>query len=162
VKLSNAVWGAIAGAGGGIVGGAVKLACEAIVPPRAPDREPPPGVLVADIVRRANGRELSKSEKERAAMTIHWVFSTLSGALYGFIVEAVPSTQESQGIPFGFVLWIGLHEIALPLLHATPTLGKLPIAEQINESITHCIYGFSVEKTRRSLRPLFEPWPRIA
>jgi uncharacterized membrane protein YagU involved in acid resistance len=43
------------------------------------------------------------------------------------------------------------------LLRATPPLRELPISEQVNEFITHCAYGFSVERTRRALRPLLEP-----
>jgi putative membrane protein len=158
MMLSNGIRGAIAGAAGGIVGGAVKLACEALVPPRPPDREPPPGVLVADVVRATDGRELSKDEKQRAAMTVHWIFSLLSGALHGVAVEANASLARSEGVPFGLAIWLGFHEVALPLLHATPPLPELPLSEQINECITHCAYGFSVERTRRSLRPLLNPF----
>lgn len=157
MTVSNAIRGALAGAAGGIVGGAVKLACEAIVPPRPPDREPPPGVLAAGIVRATDGRELSKDEKQRAAMTAHWIFSLLSGAFHGVAVEAEAKLECTQGVPFGLAIWVGFHEIMLPLLHATPPLRELPLSEQINECITHCVYGFAVERTRRSLRPLLDP-----
>ena len=72
--------------------------------------------------------------------------------------EANASLARSEGVPFGLAIWLGFHEVALPLLHATPPLPELPLSEQINECITHCAYGFSVERTRRSLRPLLNPF----
>jgi uncharacterized membrane protein YagU involved in acid resistance len=154
---SNALRGACAGALGGIVGAAVKLACEAVVPPRPPGREPPPGILAADLRRSIDGRELSADEKQRAAMSAHWLFSVLSGALYGALLETNVSIAALEGAPLGFALWLGLHEIALPLLHATPPLRELPLSEQLNEFVTHGLYGFSVERTRRAFRPLLDP-----
>ena len=85
-------------------------------------------------------------------MAAHWLFSILSGAFHGVLVEASPSLERSQGIPFGLAIWIGMHEILLPLTKATPSLGKLPRSEQLNECITHCAYGFTVERTRRIVR----------
>jgi len=157
MKLSDGVRGAVAGLVAGIVGGAVKLACEAVVPPRPPGREPPPGVLAAEIVRFADGRELTDGEKQRAAMTTHWIFSALSGAMHGAAVEARPALERSEGVPFGIAIWVGFHEIVLPLFKATPPPGKLPLSEQINELVTHCAYGFAVERTRRAIRPLLDP-----
>jgi uncharacterized membrane protein YagU involved in acid resistance len=154
---SNAMRGACAGAVGGIVGAAVKLACEAVVPPRPPGREPPPGILAADVRRNIDGRELSGDEKERAATSAHWLFSALSGALYGTILETNASLATFEGAPLGIALWLGLHEIALPLLKATPPLRELPISEQANEFVTHALFGFCVERTRRSFRPLLDP-----
>jgi putative membrane protein len=152
MTVRNGMRGALAGAIGGVAGGAVKLVCEAIVPPRPPDREPPPGVLAAKIARRADGRTLSKMQKQRAATTAHWTFSILSGAVHGALVEAMPSLEKSEGIPFGLAIWIGMHEILLPLTRATPSLRKLPLSEQLNECVTHCVYGVSVERTRRIVR----------
>ena len=157
MTFSDGMRGAFAGALGGVVGGAIKLACEAVVPPRSPDRKPPPGVLVADIVRRTDGRELSDDEIERAASSVHWVFSVLTGALYGAVVEWKPGVEKAEGIPLGLALWIGLHEIALPILHATPPVANIPASEHVNECVTHGAYGFGVERTRRALRPLLDP-----
>lgn len=150
----NALKGALAGVAGGAAGGAIKLACEAIVPPRAPDREPPPGLLAAMIVRATIGCELTKDQRARAAMGAHWVFSLATGALHGALVESNPRLQESRGIPLGLALWLGFHEIMLPLVHATPPLAQLPASEQVNECLTHCAFGFTVEATRRAVRPL--------
>jgi putative membrane protein len=146
------VKGVVTGAIGGIAGGAVKLACEAVVSPRSPGREAPPGILAGNIVRRTTGRELSREQRQSAAMGAHWLFSTLTGAVHGAIVEARPSLEATHGIPLGLALWAGMHEMILPLLHATPSLADLPMSEQVNECVTHCIYGFTVETTRRTLR----------
>lgn len=151
----NIVKGALAGAIGGVVGGAVKLGCEAVVPPRPPDREAPPGILAANVVRSVTGGELSKDQRARAAMGAHWMLSLVSGALHGALVESKPSIERSQGLPLGLAVWVSMHEIMLPLAHATPPLKELPASEQLNECITHCAFGFAVERTRRLVRPLF-------
>jgi uncharacterized membrane protein YagU involved in acid resistance len=148
----NPLAGALAGSVGGLVGGAIKLLCEKIAPPRPKWRQPPPGVLAAKITRAVAGTDLTKSQRENASNVIHWTFSILSGALYGAIAERVPRARTGGGTIFGFVVWAGLHEIALPLARATPPLAELPVAEQLNEFVTHAIYGATVERVRALLR----------
>jgi|GEM_PF-4533155 len=139
---------ATAGAVGGLAGAAIKLVCEAIVPPRSPDREPPPGVIAANVVRAVNGRELSSERQNSVALWIHWIFSVATSVMYGVIVSRSPRASPKKGIGFGIAVWAGLHEITLPLLRATPPLRKLPIGEQVNELISHVIFGTTVEYVR--------------
>lgn len=140
--------GAIAGAIGGLAGAAIKLLCEKIVPPRTPDREPPPGIIAANIVRAASGRELSRERMATVALAIHWTFSTVTSAAYGVLVARTQRARLGSGVGFGLAVWVGFHEITLPLLRATPPLGELPIGEQVNECISHAIFGTTVERVR--------------
>lgn len=143
------VWaGAAAGAVGGLAGAAVKLLCERIAPPRTPDREPPPGVLAANIARAIDGRELTHEQQATIALAIHWTFSTVSGALYGAVVARAPYARFANGVGFGLVVWAGFHEFALPMLGATPPLRSVPAKEQMNEFVTHAIFGATVETVR--------------
>ena len=146
--LRTIVRGAVAGGLGGLAGAAVKQLCEAIVPPRTSDREPPPGVLAAKLTHRLSGRDLCAERKESVSLGVHWLFSTAIGALYGAIGARFPQTRFGRGISFGVTVWAGFHEITLPLLRATPALWKLPAQEQVNELLTHALYGLTVESVR--------------
>ena len=144
--------GAFAGAAGGLAGGAVKLLCEKIAPPRPFWRQPPPGVLAAEVTRAVAGEDLTKTQRERTANVVHWVFSIATGALYGAVAEKFPRATTGSGTLFGTIVWAGFHEVVLPLARATPPLEELPASEQINEFITHALYGATVEGVRGLLR----------
>lgn len=145
--------GAFAGAVGGVAGGAIKLLCEQIAPPRKPWRQPPPGILAAKFTRAVADEDLTKSQRERAANAIHWTFSIASAALYGALVEVWPRARAGNGSVFGIVVWVSFHEITLPLLGGTPPLDEVPASEQINEFIAHAIYGLTVDGVRAVMRP---------
>lgn len=121
---------------------------------RAPDREPPPGILVFNILQARRGYGLDKQGKKKAALAVHWSFSTLASAAYGGLAEFFPAATVSYGTVYGWALWAGSHESTLPLLHLTLPLSQVPASEQINEFISHGIFGASVEATRRIVRPL--------
>ena len=151
VKLGK---GLAAGAVAGLVGAGVKLICEVIVPPRAPDREPPPGILVSNILQARRGYGLDKQGKKKAALAVHWSFSALASAAYGGLAEFFPAATVGYGTVYGWALWAASHESTLPLLHLTPPLSQVPASEQINEFVSHGLFGASVEATRRIVRPL--------
>lgn len=146
--------GLAAGAAGGVVGAGVKLVCEQIVPPRAPGREPPPGILVSNVLQARRGYGLDHAGKQKAAMAIHWTFSTLTSAAYGALAEFFPVVTAGYGTGYGEAIWLASHESTLPLLHLTPPLSQVPASEQINEFVSHGIFGASVEATRRFVRRL--------
>ncbi len=154
--MNRWIAGAAAGAIGGLAGAAVKQLCEAIVPPRSPDREPPPGVLAMKAMRALDGPELTDEQKDTVSLAIHYAFSTLTSAAYGAIVAGADDRRLGSGVGFGLVLWAGLHEITLPLLGATPPLRRLPAKEQINEFVTHAIFGATVEVVRAQVMEVLE------
>ncbi len=152
ITRRNLLKGLIAGAAGGVVGAGVKLICEQIAPPRAPGREPPPGILVSNILQARRGYGLDHAGKQKSAMVIHWTFSILSSAAYGAAAEFFPWVTAGYGALYGWAVWAGTHESVLPLLKLTPPLSQVPASEQINEFISHGIFGVSVEATRRFVR----------
>jgi len=97
ITRRNLLKGLIAGAAGGVVGAGVKLICEQIAPPRAPGREPPPGILVSNILQARRGHGLDHAGKQKSAMIIHWTFSTLSSAAYGAAAEFFPWVTAGYG-----------------------------------------------------------------
>jgi uncharacterized membrane protein YagU involved in acid resistance len=94
------------------------------------------------------GRTLSKERKATISLAVHWSFSTLTSALYGATVARFPQARFANGAGFGLIVWAGLHEITLPLLGATPALRELPAKEQLNEFVTHSLFGATVEAIR--------------
>ena len=144
--------GLVAGAVAGIAGGAVKLVCEMIVPPRPPGREPPPGELAEKVTKAVADRSLSHKQKERTANVMHWAFSIITSAIYGAVVEVAPQARAGFGTAFGEFVWLSFHEITLPALGATPKLPELPISEQANEFVSHAIFGATVEGVRGLIR----------
>lgn len=150
-KRNDVVVGTVAGAIGGLAGAAVKLLCEKIAPPRTLDREPPPGILAANLVRAMSGCELSHERMATVALLIHWSFSTVMSAMYGALAARAKRARFAGGVGFGLAVWVGFHEITLPLLRATPPLGELPVGEQVNECISHAIFGLTVERVRASI-----------
>jgi putative membrane protein len=144
--------GLLAGAIGGVAGGAVKVLCEMLVPPRPPGREPPPAVLAENISEAVAGNRLTDEQKTVTANVAHWVFSIASSAAYGVAVEFWPQARSGFGTAFGEFVWLGFHEFALPLLGATPKLPDLPISEQTNEFVSHAIFGATVEGVRGLVR----------
>jgi putative membrane protein len=135
---------------GGLIGGVVKVLCEQIAPPRPPGRELPPAVLAEKMIR----RQLTDEQKSTTATVMHFAFSVSTGAAYGALVELWPAARIGSGTAFGLAIWAGFHELLLPAAGATPKLADLPVSEQVNEFVTHAIFGVTVEAVRGALRPL--------
>ncbi len=145
--------GILAGAIGGVFAGAVKLGCEVVVSPRGPGRLPPPDVLISKFTH--------EPAAHAASLAIHFAFSTLAGALYGGLMESVAFVGLGMGTAYGLAVWIGFHEVLLPLLGLTPPVPQLPASEQIDEALTHGIWGWTIEVFRRDLRDRFIGGERV-
>ncbi|MGI4790365.1 MAG: DUF1440 domain-containing protein [Janthinobacterium lividum] len=154
--MNNLTKGFLAGAAGGVVGAGFKLICEAIVPPRPPGREAPPVLLVSHLLEKYKGHPLPEANTLPTTQAIHWSFSVLAGGLYGALAESVPLVTTGGGSVFGALLWAGAHQAALPALDLSPSVPALPVSEQINESLTHSLYGIVVEQIRRTVRKRLE------
>lgn len=146
----NVLRGFMAGCIGGFVGGLVKFVCELIAPPRTPDREPPPAVLVEHL----QGHALSDEGKVIVSQAVHWGLSTVTGGVYGALVEGLPLAGRGRGTAFGLGFWVVAHELVLPALRLTPALAQLPVSEQVNECVTHVFYGIATDTARQMVRPI--------
>ncbi len=100
------------------------------------------------------GRRLDEATKSKAAIALHFGFSISVAAAYGGLTEIWPSATRGYGTAFGEAIWAALHEGVLPALGATPELADLPVSEQVNEFVTHAIFGATVEAVRGALRPV--------
>jgi len=136
--------GALAGALGGLVAALVKIGCEGVVDPRPPGRLPEPEVLI-DLIARAHVATTAES------LGIHFAFSILAGAIYGALVARYRFVAFALGAAYGIAVWIGAHEIVMPLVRLTPPVLELSLGEQLNEFVTHAIWGVVLELVRHDL-----------
>jgi len=125
-----------AGAIGGLLGAWFKLGWEVTWPPRAPDRIPEPMVLVTMFTH--------VPTPVWASLVIHFAFSILSGIAYGALVEFFPIVAIGAGVGFGLAIWIGAHELVMPLMGLTPPTWALPASEQGSEFFGHALWGLVI------------------
>jgi len=136
-----------AGALGGLISAFVKLGWEVPFPPRLPGRIPEPMVLVSMFTHHATPVWQS--------YVIHFSFSILAGAAYGAFVEYLPIVALGMGVGFGLAIWVGAHEIVMPLMGLTPPAWRLPASEQLSEFFGHAVWGFVIEVFRHDFRARF-------
>ncbi len=152
MTVKNATYGFLAGAAGGVLGGLVKMGCEGVAPPRPEGREQPPWILAKKAWHAWTGDELDPATEKPVTLAIHFGFSAACAGAYGALAEYVPGVTAGAGAWHGIANWIGAHEIALPAAGLTPPLARVPASEQINEAISHAIWGIAVELVRAPLR----------
>jgi putative membrane protein len=136
VSANSTVAAIAAGAIGGLLGAWFKLGWEVTCPPRAPDRIPEPMVLVSMFTH--------VPTPVWASLIIHFVFSILCGVAYGLLVEFFPIVAIGAGVGFGLAIWIGAHEVVMPLMGLTPPTWQLPANEQGSEFFGHAIWGLVI------------------
>lgn len=126
----------IAGALGGLIGAWVKLGWEAPWSPRPPGRIPEPMDLVSLFTH--------VSTPVWESYLVYVCFSILSGVIYGALVEFFPIVALGTGVAFGLAIWIGAHEIIMPLLHLTPPPWQLTPSEQASEFFGYALWGWAI------------------
>ena len=146
--MSNLSKGVIAGLVGGVVDSGLKALAEKPFPPRPESKDSPPVVLAQKVV----GHKLSRREQGVAENAVHWSFGTLTGGVYGALVELEPRAAAGLGVPFGAALWVSTHETVVPALGLDAPPSQLPLRRQANELVTHLFYGLSLELVRRTVR----------
>ncbi|MPR34627.1 DUF1440 domain-containing protein [Salmonirosea aquatica] len=151
--MNQNIWkGILAGAVAGLVGTAIKTVWEEVLPARPANRDSPPVVLADRVKEEAVGEDLTKAEKPVVEQSIHWVFGTGIGALYGGAIEVLPQAQKGLGSMLGTALYGVTHGSVLPMMNTEPWPLKQPLKFATSEFAGHLIYGVVVEFTRRQVR----------
>ncbi len=94
---------------------------------------------------------MPEGAKSIAEPALHFLFGAGAGVVYAVIAQKMPLICASYGAFFGFIFWILLHEIALPLMGFSPTPAEMTLWEQGNELATHIVFGLVLEFVRRAL-----------
>ena len=144
--------GLLAGAIGGLVATAVKTFAERIYPPRTHGEPEPPDVAAEKIA----GHPLDGTSKAVASESIHWVFGTAAGALYGVLAELYPAVTSKSGATFGLTLMSVAHEGALPAFGLSDPPEEQTLRERTSEGATHILYGVVTEKVRGLVRNMLD------
>jgi uncharacterized membrane protein YagU involved in acid resistance len=104
------------------------------------------------ISRRIFQHELSEQQKKIAAPAVHYAFGASVGAIYGTLVESGHVMRAGWGLPFGAVVWLGAHVIAVPALGLSEPITKSEPSSEAAEFGAHLLYGATVESVRSLLR----------
>jgi len=136
---------------GGVVATGVKTLCELIAPPRPPGVESPLANMLNATSIAATGDPISESLKALAEPSVHFIFGAVTAAVYAAVSQKFPALRAGCGALFGFLFWLGAHEIGLPLAGFSPSPAEMSWWEQGNELVTHVIYGVVVESVLRGL-----------
>ncbi|MDQ3119197.1 MAG: DUF1440 domain-containing protein [Verrucomicrobiota bacterium] len=136
---------------GGLVASGVKSLCELIAPPRAPGVQSPLGNALDAMAMGLTGEAMPEAAKAIAEPAMHFLFGAGAGAVYAVLARKLPLATAGYGALFGFVFWLLLHEIALPLMGLSPTPAQMTLWEQGNELVTHIVFGVVLEFVRRTL-----------
>ncbi len=102
------------------------------------------------IVRRVSGRELWPEQKVVAGSIAHYVFGSASGALYGALAES-RMVRVGRGAGFGFALWVGADEVAVPALKLSKPPTEYPISVHAYSLASHILYGLTLDAALRAI-----------
>lgn len=139
----------LAGLAGGVVGTGVKTLCEIISPPRMPGEWSPLGKGIGVVMVALTGHDLPEPAQHMAENIVHWIFGSSAGVVYALLAEEFTWVTIGYGAAFGVAFWVTFHEILLPLIGWSGTPAVMTFHEQINELISHILYGIALELTRR-------------
>ena len=126
----------LAGALGGLVGTWTKFGWDTFWPPRPAGRLPEPQVLLSLFTHQPSSIQ--------ASHTVSFIFSICFGMLYGVSAEFLPYIAFADGLLFGFAIWLGAHELIMPLIGLTPPTWKLSANEQFAELFGHLVWGLVI------------------
>ncbi len=94
---------------------------------------------------------MSASLRSITEPVVHFGFGAITAAVYVVVSERLPFLRMGCGALFGFLFWLGFHEVLLPLMGFSASPAHLSLWEQGNELVSHIFYGVAVELIRRFL-----------
>ena len=95
---------------------------------------------------------LTKSEKEKAGVVVHYAFGVSSGAIYGAVAEVMPFATVCEGTAFGAAVWVIADEAVVPALGLSRKPSDYPPSIHVYSLASHLVYGLTTELVRRAVR----------
>ena len=149
----------LVGAIAGFISGFVKLGWEIPLPPRTPARNAtqPPVQLLQQLGIPEHATHLGYTYNGNADLMwvgflMHFAFSIAVAIFYCVVAERFPQIKIWQGVAFGLLVWIGFHEVLLPLFGTIPAPWHQPWQEHLSEALGHALWMWVIELVRRDLR----------
>lgn len=137
----------LAGAISGLMSTWFKFGWDAFWPPREAGRLPPTEVLTTMFTHHAG--TITESH------LVSFIFCIVFGIGYAILIKRFRAIALGKGLLFGFLTWLGAHEIAMPLLGLTPPAWQLTANEQVSEMFGHALWGMAVAAFYKTFR---ESW----
>lgn len=98
------------------------------------------------------GGKLTREQKHKAGVAVHYAFGASTAALYGMLAELAPEAAPYGGIPFGLAVWLLADEGAVPLLGLSKRPDQYSPEVHAYSLAAHCVFGLTTELTRGVLR----------
>jgi hypothetical protein len=93
------------------------------------------------------GVTLTKSQKRRLGLMIHWTLGVGTGAAYGALRPRVRWAGEAQGLGFGTAFWLAVDEGLNPLLGLSRGPMAYPWQSHLRGLAGHLTFGLVTETT---------------
>ena len=111
----------------------------------------------AGKIAEAAGHELSRDQRKKGGLWVHYGYGTIIGGIFGLIRESAPQSLRRvnpvlSGAGYGTAAFIGGHELAVPALKLSGNPLKVPPADQAAEFFAHLIYGVGTALTYELVR----------
>ena len=123
----------------------------------SPRREGEPSTEAAGRIayRLITGVEPRSRETLQALSTaVHYGFGLVMGGLFGAIRGPAAPPDPVAGLAFGAALWLGAHELVVPLVGLGDGPTAEPIAMHAHELGGHLAYGLATAAATQALRRL--------
>jgi putative membrane protein len=109
----------------------------------------PPAVIVGRVAKLLHRQELSAAQRVRAQWVIHYTTGVGLGAAYGAAAKRWPQAAKGRGALAGLVIYALTHGSLLPVAGIQRPPWRLAPAAVAWETISHVIFGASLETVRR-------------
>lgn len=100
------------------------------------------------------GHKPTEHEKDLGGTALHYAYGISMGALYGAAAEYSDKVTIGEGIPYGFLIWLGADEGIVPLLGLSKDSSDYPFSVHAGAFSAHLVYGFTTEIVRKAVRNL--------
>ncbi len=141
----------VAGAIGGLAGGAVKGLIEYFLPVRKAENRSAQLKILDDLSTKITGTPISVQNEELAEQLINFPIGASVGAAYGYGKKNKDRLNLTEGIIMGTSTWISTHQTSLPIMGLKDKPTNVPIKMQANELVAHILFGITTELVRNKV-----------
>ena len=121
--------------------------------PRGHLENMPPAVIANRAAVALGHGGLSAPQRLRVQLVIHYGLGAGLGIVYSGLASRWPGVSRGRGALAGLAIYAGSHGSVLPVLGVQKPPWRLPPAAVVWESISHIVFGASLEAARRALEP---------
>jgi putative membrane protein len=115
-----------------------------------PENMPPAFLANRTAVALGHGG-LTTPQRLRIQQMVHYGFGAGLGIAYGVAASRFPAVRRGRGALAGLAIYAGTHGSVLPALGVQRPPWRLAPAAVVWESISHIVFGASLEAARRVL-----------